>query len=64
MDGKSSAYLIRPLVVITLVAATLNLSARGHDAAADAIADQVSGDRAGSAPITLAQGRCFNGRCY
>jgi hypothetical protein len=63
MDGKSSAFLIRPLVVIALVAATLTPSVRGHDAAADAVADQVSRDRAGFAPIILAQ-RCFNGRCF
>ena len=63
MDGKSSAYLIRPLLMIALVAATLNPLVGGHDPAADAIADQLRTDRAGSAPIILAQ-RCYNGRCY
>jgi hypothetical protein len=64
MNGKSSAFLIRPLVLIALIATTLTPSVRGRNAAADAIADQVSADRAPSAPIVLAQGRCFNGKCF
>jgi hypothetical protein len=64
MDGKSSGSFTRPLAVIALLAATLTPAVRGHDAGADAIADQLSGDRASSAPIVLAQGRCFNGRCF
>jgi hypothetical protein len=63
MDGKSSAFLIRPLVVIALVAATLTPTILGRDAGVDPTATQVSRDRAGSAPIVLAQ-RCFNGRCF
>jgi hypothetical protein len=63
MDGKSSASFTRPLAVIALLAAALIPSVCGHDPAADAIADQLSGDRASSAPIVIAQ-RCFNGRCF
>jgi hypothetical protein len=63
MFGKSSAILIRPLVMIALVAATLNPLVGGHDPAADAVAGQLSTDRAGSAPTVLAQ-RCYNGHCY
>jgi hypothetical protein len=63
MDGKSSASLFRPLVVIALVAATCVPSVRSGDATADAVANELSTDRAVSAPIVLAQ-RCFNGRCF
>jgi hypothetical protein len=63
MDGKSSTSLIRPLVVVALIAATFTPSVRSGDTAVDAIADQARADRAASAPIVLAQ-RCFNGRCF
>jgi hypothetical protein len=52
------------LVVLVLVAATLVPTVRSDDAATVAVADQASGERASSAPIVLAQGRCFNGRCF
>jgi hypothetical protein len=58
MDKKSSV-----LVMITLVAATLVATGRGDDASVT-IPDQMSRDRAASAPVVLAQGRCFNGRCF
>jgi len=47
-----------------LVAATLVPTVRSDDAATVAVADQASGDRASSALIVVAQGRCFNGRCF
>jgi hypothetical protein len=49
--------------MITLVAATLVATGRGDDASVT-IPDQMSRDRAASAPVILAQGRCFNGRCF
>jgi hypothetical protein len=58
MNRKSSV-----LVVIAIIAATLAPTVRGHNATAT-IPDQISTDRAGDAPIVLAQGRCFNGRCF
>jgi len=60
MDRKSSVF-----VVIALIAATSVLSAvRGDEGAGVAAFKRSSGDRAESAPIILAQGRCFNGRCF
>ncbi len=59
MDRKSSV-----LVVITILAATLTPTVRGNNAATVTIPDQISRDRAGNTPIVLAQGRCFNGRCF
>jgi hypothetical protein len=47
-----------------LLAVTLAPAVRSDDAAAVAVANQASGDKASSAPIILAQGRCFNGRCF
>lgn len=64
MDPKSSGFAIRPLAVIALVAATLAPTIGGEHAATVTIPDQTIGDRAVSAPTILAQGRCFNGRCY
>jgi hypothetical protein len=58
MDRKSSV-----LVMIMLVAATLVGTGRGDDASVT-VPDQMSRDRAASAPVVLAQGRCFNGRCF
>jgi hypothetical protein len=60
MDRKSFV-----LVVTTLIIATTLLPAvRGEDGASIAGFKELSGDRASPAPIILAQGRCFNGRCY
>lgn len=60
MDRKSFF-----LVVTTLVFATTLLpTVRGEDGASVAAFKESAGDRAGSAPIILAQGRCFNGRCF
>jgi hypothetical protein len=64
MNGKSSAILIHPMVVIAVVAAMLTPSVCGPDAAAGPSADQAGTDRAGSAPVIVAQGRCFNGKCF
>jgi hypothetical protein len=59
MDRKAFGF-----IVITLVAVTLLPTVRGDDAASVATYPQLSGDQANSALIILAQGRCFNGRCY
>ncbi len=60
MDRKSSVF-----VVIALILATSLLpTARGDKGGNAAAVKAASGDRVGSAPIVLAQGRCFNGRCY
>jgi hypothetical protein len=64
MDRKSSGIAIRSLALIALLAATSAPAIRGGDGATVTILNQTRSDRAASAPIVLAQGRCFNGRCF
>jgi hypothetical protein len=64
MDKKSSDVAVLSLVVIALITGTIVPTVRGDDGVAVAVPDQASRDRATSGPIVLAQGRCFNGRCY
>ena len=64
MDRKSVAYAIRALVPIALVAAVIAPSLRGHDADGITGPEQMGREQAASEPIILAQGRCFNGRCF
>jgi hypothetical protein len=60
MDRKPSIF-----VVIALIVATSAVPAVRGDKGADVAAFKgSSGDHADSAPIILAQGRCFNGRCF
>jgi len=51
-------------VTTLVVATTLLPTVRGEDGASVAAFKESAGDRASSAPIILAQGRCFNGRCF
>lgn len=60
MDRKSFFLVVGALVVAT----TLLPTVRGEDGASVAAFKDLAGDRASSAPIILAQGRCFNGRCF
>jgi hypothetical protein len=64
MDIKSSGTVIRSFVLIALVTPTIGLTIRGHDIEPAPPQDQTTRNQAGSAPVILAQGRCFNGRCY
>ncbi|MGA7488316.1 MAG: hypothetical protein WBW74_15435 [Xanthobacteraceae bacterium] len=64
MDRKSSGFAIRHLAVIVLLAAAFVPTVRGDTAATVTMRGQVGNDRAASAPIVLAQGRCFNGHCF
>jgi hypothetical protein len=64
MHGKSSSPVIRSLVMIVLVAATLAPTIRGHEVDAAPAQNQTTRNQAGSPPLILAQGRCFNGVCY
>ena len=64
MDMKSSALLMRSLVVVAVTAAASVPTVRNHDAGATTISNQARTDQSASAPIVVAQGRCFNGRCY
>jgi uncharacterized low-complexity protein len=62
MTLKSSVLAMRSLVVAAIVAAAAVPAVRDHDAGAAATSSQARADR--SAPIVVAQGRCYNGRCY
>jgi hypothetical protein len=64
MHGKSEGAVIRSLLMIAFVVATLVPAIRGHDVDAAPAQDQTARIQAGSAPLILAQGRCFNGVCY
>ncbi len=64
MDRKSSDVAIRSLVMIALIAGTTVPTVRGDDGAAVVVPDKMTTDRANPGPIIVAQGRCFNGRCY
>jgi hypothetical protein len=59
MDRKSFFLVVGALVIAT----TLLPTVRGEDGASVAAFKESAGD-ASSAPIILAQGRCFNGRCF
>jgi hypothetical protein len=63
MDRRSSAFAIRHLV-IALVAATFALALPTRDAATVTMPAQMSSERPPPAPVILAQGRCYNGRCF
>jgi uncharacterized low-complexity protein len=62
MDMKSST--LRSLVVVALVAVAAVPTVRNHDADRATISNQTRTDQSASAPIIVAQGRCYNGRCY
>jgi uncharacterized low-complexity protein len=62
MALKSSVLVMRSLVVAAFVAAASVPAVRDHDAGAAAISSQARADQ--SAPIVVAQGRCYNGKCY
>jgi hypothetical protein len=64
MDLKSSALLMRSLAVVACIAAASVPTVHDHDAGAATISNQARTDQSTSAPIVVAQGRCFNGRCY
>lgn len=60
MDRKSFFLVVTTLVIAT----TLLPTVRGDDGASVPAFKESSGGRASSTPIILAQGRCFNGRCF
>jgi hypothetical protein len=55
---------MRSLVVVACIAAASVPTVDNHDAGAATISNQARTDQSTSAPIVVAQGRCFNGRCY
>jgi hypothetical protein len=66
MDRNSSGVAIASTLVIAIVTATTTVvpTFRGDDSFAVTAPEQMSKDRVNTAPIVLAQGRCFNGRCF
>lgn len=60
---KSAASLMRMLVVATIVSQTYG-PIMGYRPADTTAPDQAKAGQPASAPIVLAQGRCFNGKCY
>jgi hypothetical protein len=69
MDRKSSSFATRAvsgiaLLAIALIAATLTSSVRSDDADGATVSRHASAGHSVSAPIVVAQGRCFNGRCF
>ena len=64
MDRKSSRIVIRSFVMIALVTTALASSIRDREINSPRAQDQASQSPALAPPIVLAQGRCFNGRCY
>jgi hypothetical protein len=63
MDRKSSRIVIRSFVMIALVTTALAPNIRDREINPRA-QDVTSQSPAVAPPIVLAQGRCFNGRCY
>ena len=63
MNRKSQGSTIRSFVMIVLVA-TFASAVNDHDIKTAQAQDQASRTPAVGTPIVLAQGRCFNGRCY
>ena len=64
MYAKSSVLLVRSLVVVAAITAAAVPSVRNQDAGTATISSQTKADQPASAPIVVAQGRCFNGKCY
>ena len=64
MNRKSQGSTIRSFVMIVLVATTFASAVNDHDIKIAQAQDQASRTPAVAPPIVLAQGRCFNGRCY
>jgi uncharacterized low-complexity protein len=64
MALKSSVLVMRSLVVAASIAVASVPAVRGHDAGAATVSSQARADQSASAPIVVAQGRCYNGKCY
>jgi hypothetical protein len=64
MHRKRLLFRIRSFVVIALVATAPAPTIDGHDINIAQAQDQMSASAAVGPPLVLAQGRCFNGRCF
>ncbi|UPK33689.1 hypothetical protein IVB18_36710 [Bradyrhizobium sp. 186] len=63
MTLKSAAFLMHTLVVAAIVSQTSG-SIASNQTADTAASNQARTNQPPPAPIVVAQGRCFNGRCY
>lgn len=63
MTLKAAASLMCTLVVAATVSLTLG-PGTGNQTADTAASNQAGASQSASAPIVVAQGRCFNGKCY
>ena len=63
MTLKSAASLMRMLVLAAIVSQTWGLIA-GNQTADTTAPNQARTSQPASAPIVVAQGRCYNGKCY
>ena len=64
MASKSSTLLMRCLIVVASVSTASVPAVRSHDAGPAPISSRAGADQSASTPIVVAQGRCYNGRCY
>jgi hypothetical protein len=64
MNRKLSSSAIRSLVMIVLVATTFAKTVPDHNIKVAQPQDQTSRSSFVAPPLVLAQGRCYNGRCY
>jgi hypothetical protein len=64
MNSQPPNVAIRTLGMLALIAVTLAPATRNNDADVGRSPGPPGAERSGSAPIIVAQGRCFNGRCF
>jgi hypothetical protein len=63
MKSKLPAVVAFPLIALALLVAD-GTAPRGNDPGGFDIDVQASAQKVGLPPTVLAQGRCFNGRCF
>ena len=64
MYAKSSVLLVYSLFLVAAVTPAIVPAVRNQDTGTATISSQAKADQPASAPIVVAQGRCFNGKCY
>jgi hypothetical protein len=64
MDRKPSVIAIRVFAVVALIAVTFVPAVRSDDADGFNLGGQPSAAPSAAAPTIVAQGRCYNGRCF
>jgi hypothetical protein len=64
MYAKSSVLLVYSLFLVAAMTTATVPTVRNQDTGTATISSQTKADQPASAPIVVAQGRCFNGKCY